>query len=131
MIGFGGLDDVGAMYPDETLGGELLFQRFEACERQHGAGFVLDVNLYVVLESFDVEDFISFDLPKPVFGLDEDAFGPSFCRRWFADAAALEFEPFESFVGGRQEVGIADRLEQVIHAPTRNACDGISVERPS
>jgi len=52
------LDDVGAVYPDETLGGELLFQRFEACERQHGAGFVLDVNLYVVLESFDVEDFI-------------------------------------------------------------------------
>lgn len=56
------LDDVGAVDADETFGRELFFQRFEAQQRQDGMRLVFDVDLDVILQSFDIENPIQLDL---------------------------------------------------------------------
>lgn len=66
-------DDVGAVYSDEVVGGECLFNAFHAHQGEERLRFAVDEYFDVVFQSFDVEDFAEFDLYQFVFGFNEDA----------------------------------------------------------
>lgn len=66
------LYDKGTVYADKTACRQHLFQRFHAHQRKDGMRFVLDKDLDIVFQPFDVEYLAQFDLYLFIFSLDED-----------------------------------------------------------
>ena len=120
------LHDEGAVDADEPVGGQLFFQRFETGQREHGMRLLLDVDLHVIFQPLDIENPLQLDLPQPVFGLDEEALRS--CGRRGRFGTVFQFEPCQRLVRRCEEVGIADRFEQVVDRVDAEAFDGVAAE---
>ena len=85
------------------------------------------MNAHIIFDPFQIEHGIQMDLDDFVVGFYEDT--PLLDGNIRLDRTSFQFELALCFLGRRQEVGIADRLEQVIECFDAEPLDSVLFER--
>ena len=88
------------------------------------------MNLYIVLQTFNIKDVVERNLNELVVALHEDVF-----RIWLGVFRfgllrfVVQLEPMYGLVYGLEEATVVDRLQQIIQGVYLVAIDGIAIER--
>ena len=129
-LDFAPLHDKRAVHPYELTLGQHLFERLETQQREDGVWFAFEINLYIVLQAFDVENFVEGYLLEFVVALDKDigALCRCGCRGAGGTVPLGQLEPLQRLLGGLEKIGIGDGLEQVVDGIDLVAVYGILSE---